>query len=95
MAPQDFIFENKEIAYEVKTVHPSAGSITISSPGQLDRPGWTLFLIVVELATGADDDDDGQITLDGFVQQLVNSSHDSSKTEELIDKGLEQIGIST
>lgn len=94
MAPQDFIFENEKIAYEVKTVHPSAGSITISSPDQLDRPDWTLFLIVVELATGTDDDDQ-QATLDGFVQHLVDLSHDSSRTEELIDDGLEKIGIST
>lgn len=94
MAPQDFIFENEKIAYEVKTVHPSAGSITISSPDQLDRPDWTLFLIVVELATGTDDDDQ-QATLDSFVQHLVDLSHDSSRTEELIDDGLEKIGIST
>lgn len=94
MAPQDFIFENEKIVYEVKTVHPSAGNITISSPEQLDRPDWTLFLIVVELATGTDDDD-RQTTLDGFVQHLVDMSHDSSRTEELIDDGLEEIGIST
>lgn len=94
MAPQDFIFENETIAYEVKTVHPSAGSITISSPDQLDRPDWTLFLIVVELSTGTDDED-RQTTLDGFVQHLVDISHDSSRTEELIDDGLEEIGIST
>ncbi|MFR0619411.1 PD-(D/E)XK motif protein [Bifidobacterium thermophilum] len=94
MAPQDFIFENEKTVYEVKTIHPSAGSITISSPEQLDRPDWTLSLIVVELATGTDDDD-RQTTLDGFVQHLVDMSHDSSRTQELIDDGLEEIGIST
>lgn len=92
-APQDFTFEAEKTAWEVKTIHSSAKDITISSPDQLDRDGWNLFLIVVELASGSESDSD-QVTLTDAVRQVVNAANNPPHTEQMIEDGLWQLGIS-
>ena len=47
-ADQDFQTHNA--AWEVKTIHPGATSVTISSESQLQTTSRTLFLVVIELA---------------------------------------------
>lgn len=45
-APQDFQFPDEKIAWEVKTIHKTAESITISSPEQLDTSDRSIKLMV-------------------------------------------------
>ena len=47
-ADQDF--QTSNAAWEVKTIHPGATSVTISSESQLQTASRALFLIVIELA---------------------------------------------
>ena len=77
--PQDFNFPNGQ-AFEVKTVHPDAGRVRISSAEQLDVEQQRLELAIVTMSD-VDESTEGAVTLPMMVDRVFNSLTGSEHEE--------------
>jgi hypothetical protein len=93
-AAQDYRFEEQKRAFEVKALLPSAHTVTISSPYQLDDaqfPSIELTTVrLTEVRAGAK----GAMRLEDLVTWLVSQAHgDAGLTENRLNDGLENLGL--
>ena len=90
-APQDFQFPDEKTAWEVKTIHKTAESITISSPEQLDTSDRSIKLMVLEIQETKDMEHG--LTLPQLVDRLREKAADPSTVTEYVDDGLASLGL--
>ena len=90
-APQDFQFPDEKTAWEVKTIHKTAESITISSPEQLDTSDRSIKLMVFEIQETKDMEHG--LTLPQLVDRLREKAADPSTVTEYVDDGLASLGL--
>lgn len=90
-APQDFQFLDEKTAWEVKTIHKTAESITISSPEQLDTSDRSIKLMVLEIQETKDMEHG--LTLPRLVDRLREKAIDPATVTEYVDDGLASLGL--
>lgn len=91
-ADQDFQFEN--LAWEVKTVWPSANEVTIASERQLDYTHRDLQLVVVQLGSGSENTTNG-FTLNQLVDCIRELLKSDFETYSAFENSLLRYGYST
>lgn len=91
-ADQDFQFEN--LAWEVKTVWPSASEVTIASERQLDYTHRDLQLVVVQLGNGSENTTNG-FTLNQLVDCIRELLKSDFETYSAFENSLLRYGYST
>jgi len=91
-ADQDFQFEN--LAWEVKTVWPSANEVTIASERQLDYTHRVLQLVVVQLGSGSENSTNG-FTLNQLVDCIRELLKSDFETYSAFENSLLRYGYST
>lgn len=91
-ADQDFQFEN--LAWEVKTVWPSASEVTIASERQLDYTHRDLHLVVVQLGSGSESTTNG-FTLNQLVDCIRKLLKSDFETYSAFENSLLRYGYST
>jgi hypothetical protein len=84
-ADQDFQTHNA--AWEVKTIHPGATSVTISSESQLQTTSRTLFLVVIELAESGHNAPDS-FSLNTLVEDIRTSLSDDPDSRDIFENTL-------
>lgn len=91
-APQDFIFNERELAREVKAVRRTSKRVDISSPEQLESEPLALQLVIVEMEDDNPTSTDVK-TLPVIVEEVCKTSSDYLETKDIIEDGLFQLGI--